>query len=335
MGVGPEAPRRLPEAQHHVLALEALQLLRIFVLLAGLVQLFDLLLDRGGFLDFGASASAFSASVSGTSSFGFLAAVLGLAATALPAFLAFPAAGLLPEPLRAPVVGRRAFGHIDPDRFVASQPQPIAMGRRVAFQQSRHTTSARVSMRRFGRSVWRFAVARRIRVNFIRLYVRVLAMLGAEARLGWILAGANLLLAGALFVEPMLFGRIIDTLAAANPTYQATRLEQLDPAVRRLGRVRACLPSSAGTLIALHADRLAHRRYQAVRDRLLRARPATAAQLSQRRPFRPAGEGDGHRHQYAVEPVARVLPRALRQLRLAVRAAAAHAFPQLALSAFS
>ena len=52
-------------------------------------------------------------------------------------------------------------------------------------------------------------------MNFIRLYGRVLVMLGEEARLGWILAGANLLLAGALFAEPMLFGRIIDTLAAS------------------------------------------------------------------------------------------------------------------------
>ena len=50
-------------------------------------------------------------------------------------------------------------------------------------------------------------------MNFIRLYIRVLKMLGTEARLGWILAVANLLLAAALFAEPMLFGRIIDTLA--------------------------------------------------------------------------------------------------------------------------
>jgi len=40
-------------------------------------------------------------------------------------------------------------------------------------------------------------------------------MLGEEARLGWILAVANLMLAGALFAEPMLFGRIVDTLAAS------------------------------------------------------------------------------------------------------------------------
>ena len=47
----------------------------------------------------------------------------------------------------------------------------------------------------------------------LRLYTRVLELLGKEARLGWILAGANLLLAGAQFAEPVLFGRIVDVLS--------------------------------------------------------------------------------------------------------------------------
>jgi len=46
-----------------------------------------------------------------------------------------------------------------------------------------------------------------------RLYTRVLQLLGTEARLGWILAGANLLLAGAQFAEPVLFGKIVDVLS--------------------------------------------------------------------------------------------------------------------------
>jgi hypothetical protein len=44
-------------------------------------------------------------------------------------------------------------------------------------------------------------------MSMLRLYTRVLDLLGKEARLGWILAGANLLLAGAQFAEPVLFGR--------------------------------------------------------------------------------------------------------------------------------
>src|ERR1700753_1788675 len=50
-------------------------------------------------------------------------------------------------------------------------------------------------------------------MSLLRLYTRVLDLLGKEARLGWILAGANLLLAGAQFAEPVLFGRIVDVLS--------------------------------------------------------------------------------------------------------------------------
>ena len=52
-------------------------------------------------------------------------------------------------------------------------------------------------------------------MKILRLYIRVLALLGSEARLGWTLAVANVALASAQFIEPVLFGRIIDTLANA------------------------------------------------------------------------------------------------------------------------
>ena len=41
-------------------------------------------------------------------------------------------------------------------------------------------------------------------MNFLKLYGRVLVLLGPEARLGWILAGANVALAAAQFAEPVL-----------------------------------------------------------------------------------------------------------------------------------
>ena len=50
-------------------------------------------------------------------------------------------------------------------------------------------------------------------MSLVRLYIRVLELLGKEAKLGWILAGANLLLAAAQFAEPVLFGRIVDVLS--------------------------------------------------------------------------------------------------------------------------
>ena len=101
-------------------------------------------------------------------------------------------------------------------------------------------------------------------MKFLRLYLRVLELLGREARLGWLLAVANLALAAATFVEPILFGRIVDTLANAQG-----RLAQLpwDHLVTLVGAwvgfglfIILC-----STLVALHADRLSHRRYQAVR----------------------------------------------------------------------
>src|SRR5436305_134183 len=49
-------------------------------------------------------------------------------------------------------------------------------------------------------------------MSFLKLYTRVLRLLGSEARLGWILAIANVALAAAQFAEPVLFGRIIDAL---------------------------------------------------------------------------------------------------------------------------
>jgi len=90
-----------------------------------------------------------------------------------------------------------------------------------------------------------------------RLYIRVLELLGKEARLGWILAAANLLLAAAQFAEPVLFGRIVDTLSGKSANGSAWPL---------LGAWAAfglfTILSSAW--VALQADRLAHRQRQAV-----------------------------------------------------------------------
>jgi len=99
-------------------------------------------------------------------------------------------------------------------------------------------------------------------MSLLRLYMRVLDLLGREARLGWILAGANLLLAGAQFAEPVLFGRIVDVLSGK-------------PSGGPLGSSSAwpLLAAWAGfglftilcnAVVALHADRLAHRQRQVV-----------------------------------------------------------------------
>lgn len=97
-----------------------------------------------------------------------------------------------------------------------------------------------------------------------RLYTRVLQLLGKEARLGWILAGANLMLATAQFAEPVLFGRIIDVLSG-NLSTGALAMQVSSPWPLLAAWVGFGLFTiGAGAIVALNADRLAHRQRQAV-----------------------------------------------------------------------
>jgi glucan exporter ATP-binding protein len=96
------------------------------------------------------------------------------------------------------------------------------------------------------------------RMPLLRLYTRVLDMLGKEARLAWILAAANLLLAMSQFAEPVLFGRIVDALSGKSaPGNSAWPL---------LGAWAAfgLFTILASAWVALQADRLSHRQRQAV-----------------------------------------------------------------------
>ncbi|MGO9357489.1 MAG: glucan ABC transporter ATP-binding protein/ permease [Xanthobacteraceae bacterium] len=100
-------------------------------------------------------------------------------------------------------------------------------------------------------------------MSFFGLYPRALQMLGQQTRLGWMLAAANLLLAVAQFAEPVLFGRIIDALSAA----PAAGIAATPPAVWRLFGAWVAFglfTIACGVMVALHADRLAHRQRQAV-----------------------------------------------------------------------
>jgi glucan exporter ATP-binding protein len=100
-------------------------------------------------------------------------------------------------------------------------------------------------------------------VKFVRLYIRVLALLGHEGRFAAVLSIANLVIAAAQFAEPVLFGKVIDTLTGA----------QSDPSAQAWNRLMLLLAAwvgfglfsiVAGTLIALYADRLAHRQRHSV-----------------------------------------------------------------------
>src|SRR5215469_1858854 len=97
------------------------------------------------------------------------------------------------------------------------------------------------------------------RMTFIRIYLRVLALLRAEAKLAVTLALANIALAGAQFVEPVLLGRIVDALSGTLPTGLAAAARALAPLVGAWVGFGLFI-ISAGTLVAWFADRLAHRR---------------------------------------------------------------------------
>src|SRR6202049_660519 len=99
-------------------------------------------------------------------------------------------------------------------------------------------------------------------MSLLRLYTRVLHLLGQEGRLGCILAGANLLLAGAQFAEPVLFGRIVDVLSGRPSTgpLASSSAWPLLAAWAAFG----LFTIASGAAVALHADRLAHRQRQAV-----------------------------------------------------------------------
>jgi ATP-binding cassette, subfamily B, beta-glucan exporter len=100
-------------------------------------------------------------------------------------------------------------------------------------------------------------------MDFVKLYGRVLALLGSEARLGWILAAANVALAVAQFAEPRLFGLIIDTLVRAQAASTVPSFTELTPLLAAWVGF-GLFTIACGALVALHADRLAHRRKQVI-----------------------------------------------------------------------
>jgi hypothetical protein len=94
--------------------------------------------------------------------------------------------------------------------------------------------------------------------TIFRLYARVLRLLGPQIRLGWVLALANVALAAAQFAEPVLFGRIIDSLAGAQgaegslswarlsplvAAWVAARLSRFTPTGLPTGVGRRCFPN--------------------------------------------------------------------------------------------
>ena len=94
---------------------------------------------------------------------------------------------------------------------------------------------------------------------FVRIYLRVLDLLAPELRLAATLALANIALAAAQFVEPVLFGRIVDALSGALPPSLMPAILALTPIIGAW-IVFGLFIIVTGALVAWFADRLAHRR---------------------------------------------------------------------------
>ena len=93
-------------------------------------------------------------------------------------------------------------------------------------------------------------------MGLLAVYLRVLSLLAPEKGLAAALLLGNLLLAGVFFLEPWLFGQVVDALAGQG-NGQAWHFIALWAGVG-FGGV------AASVVVSLHADRLAHRRRLAV-----------------------------------------------------------------------
>jgi ATP-binding cassette subfamily B protein len=101
-------------------------------------------------------------------------------------------------------------------------------------------------------------------MGFLPLYARVLNMLGADRALAWRLALIGTLLAGLTFLEPVLFGRVVDSLSIGGPADEVW--------VRTLTLLAiwggvGVTGIASNVLVALNADRLAHRNRLAMMSR--------------------------------------------------------------------
>ncbi|HZA66402.1 MAG TPA: glucan ABC transporter ATP-binding protein/ permease [Geminicoccaceae bacterium] len=96
-------------------------------------------------------------------------------------------------------------------------------------------------------------------MNLLRLYRRVAALLAPERGLAITLVLANVALAAAGFLGPLMFGGIIDTLASSGERARSETWRQILVLLGAWGAVGVA-GIAAGILVALHADRLSQRR---------------------------------------------------------------------------
>jgi ATP-binding cassette, subfamily B, beta-glucan exporter len=95
-------------------------------------------------------------------------------------------------------------------------------------------------------------------MRFLRTYTRVFGLLGRDRRLAGLLAIANLIVSALLFLDPILFGRVIALLARSDTMPENTLWQQ---ALHLLGIWAAvgAVGILANMTVALYSERMAHR----------------------------------------------------------------------------
>ncbi len=99
-------------------------------------------------------------------------------------------------------------------------------------------------------------------MRYLKLYARVLGQLRPEGGLALALVLANVAVAFAQFAEPLLLGRVVDRLAAAQGAGRAPQWREIAPLIAAWGGF-GLFTILAGVAVALYSDRLAQRRRMA------------------------------------------------------------------------
>lgn len=95
-------------------------------------------------------------------------------------------------------------------------------------------------------------------MSLVRTYTRALKKLDSDSRLAWILALANVALAFTLFAEPILFGKVVNTLANTEASQASSLWNEVAPLLI-IWILFGFFAIGTSTLVALFSDRLAHR----------------------------------------------------------------------------
>jgi len=104
---------------------------------------------------------------------------------------------------------------------------------------------------------------------FLRLYARVLALLAPDRRLALGLAAAAVALAGLQFLEPLLFGRVVDLLARSDAMQESAVWAEAFTLLAIWAAV-GLTSIGASVAVSLLADRMAHRNRLAMMSRYFR-----------------------------------------------------------------